>query len=678
MLMKLSFRNAKRQFNEYALFFITLTCAVASMYAFNALIFSDTVKALPDMEVLPYLIVAASLLIILIVGWIIGYMINYMLKRRSREFGVYMVSGIPNRKIALLLFLENGLIGLLAFVPGILLGMLLSQILEAVLLNMVGLSYTLHFGFSLSAAGLTLLYFFAMLLYSVRKNERWIRRVQLRDLLCYDRENEKARVFGSTSAVLIFGVSVLAACIGFWLIYFQPLGKGFDILIGTVLLLLFLFGFFMSVPAFLVARFGNRTDWKYRKHRLVPFRGFTAKVNSTSVVMGMLSVLFMLSVTFGGIGATIGLMVTKNVEAGAFDVMILHRGELGDFSRYASVIGQDYFAQGHAYGIYTDGETDFRSLYERAVTEAGRPDPLTYAEFEHDTCMVQSDYLKLRQLLGYENLQLDPSLCYVHCVPALEKDAKSLTAQPNGLQCAGYGFAEDGVFSEPFSQVNSYGNGSGYIIIVPDRAAEQMEIVYSVYAAVTERPLTPDDLKRITAACDGLTRLERSSAKSAPDGAPTLFVYEDMDYLSGKWMDKAELHYLYAMLICLFYLSLILEITGAAILATQVLGDWQMKQRQDGILRQLGMNERLVAGLNRRQLLQLFVLPLIPSFILSVCFVYICAKKILVNFLILPAVPDMIRIGQAFVLALVWFLLLYSVYYAAARICYGQRGISPF
>ena len=56
MLMKLSLRNAKRQFNEYALFFVTLTCAVASMYAFNALIFSDTVKALPDMELLPYLL----------------------------------------------------------------------------------------------------------------------------------------------------------------------------------------------------------------------------------------------------------------------------------------------------------------------------------------------------------------------------------------------------------------------------------------------------------------------------------------------------------------------------------------------------------------------------------------------------------------------------------------------
>ncbi len=225
MLMKLSLRNAKRQFNEYALFFVTLTCAVASMYAFNALIFSDTVKALPDMELLPYLIVAASLLIILIMGWIVSYMINYMLKKRSREFSVYMVSGIPNRKISTLIFYENSLIGLLAFVPGIVLGMLFSQILEAVLLNMFGLPYMLHFSFSLPTVGLTFLYFAIMLVYSIRKNGKWIRRVQLRDMLYYDQLNEKASVSGGISAVLIFSLSVLSGCAGFLLVYFQPVGK---------------------------------------------------------------------------------------------------------------------------------------------------------------------------------------------------------------------------------------------------------------------------------------------------------------------------------------------------------------------------------------------------------------------------------------------------------------------
>lgn len=127
MLRKLSLRNAKRQFREYLLYFVTLAFMVSFMYAFNALIFSDSVKALPNMEVLPFLIMAASLLIILVMGFIVGYMMNYMLKRRSREFSIYMLSGIPSRSISTLFFYENIIIGTLAFVSGLPVGMLISQ-----------------------------------------------------------------------------------------------------------------------------------------------------------------------------------------------------------------------------------------------------------------------------------------------------------------------------------------------------------------------------------------------------------------------------------------------------------------------------------------------------------------------------------------------------------------------
>lgn len=673
MLMKLSFRNVKRQFDEYTLFFVTLTSTVASMYAFNALIFSDTVKALPEMELLPYLIIAASLLIILIMGWMISYMVNYILKRRSREFSVYMVSGIQNRKISTLFFYENSLIGLLAFFPGILLGMLISQILEAVLLNMFGLPYMLHLVFSLPALGLTFLYFSAMLLFSIRKNGKWICRVQLRDLLYYDRKTENSSVPGNISAVSIFLLSVFCCVAGFLLICIQPLGKGYDILVGIVFLLLFLFGFFISTSAFLVTYFGNRSDWKYRKQRLITFRDFTGKIHSTSTVMGILSILFMLAITFGGIGTTVGLMAARNVEASAFDVLILHPGEQYDFSRYETIIQKSFPLQSHTYEIYTGGKTDFLSVHDQTIVEAGRSVHRTYAEFEYDTYMAYSDYLKLREMLGYQSLELDPALCYVHCVPALEKSFKELIRKQDGLKCAGYSFATDGIFSEPFSQTNDYGNGADYVIIVPDHAVSQMQIVYSVYAAKTQTPLSPSDIQSIIADCGSLTLLERMSAKTASSGAPTAFMYEDMDYLSGKWADKAEFSYLYAMVICLFYLAFILEISAAAILATQVLSDWQEKQRQDRILRQLGMNEQLVYKLNNRQLLLLFLFPIFPSLLLSGCFISICAKKILVLFFELPPTPDFLLIGQSLGISLVLFALIYGVYFVAAQICYEHR-----
>lgn len=57
MLKQLSIRNAKRQAREYMIYFITITCTVSFMYGFHALIFSDTVSSLPELEILFYMII---------------------------------------------------------------------------------------------------------------------------------------------------------------------------------------------------------------------------------------------------------------------------------------------------------------------------------------------------------------------------------------------------------------------------------------------------------------------------------------------------------------------------------------------------------------------------------------------------------------------------------------------
>ena len=67
---KLILRNAKRQLGDYVPYCITIACAVACMYAYNALLFSDKARQLPELEVLPYMIIAVTLLIILVMGWL--------------------------------------------------------------------------------------------------------------------------------------------------------------------------------------------------------------------------------------------------------------------------------------------------------------------------------------------------------------------------------------------------------------------------------------------------------------------------------------------------------------------------------------------------------------------------------------------------------------------------------
>ncbi|MDE6386681.1 MAG: FtsX-like permease family protein [Lachnospiraceae bacterium] len=662
MLRQLSLRNAKRQSKEYSLFFITLACTVSFMYAFNTLIFSDIIKTFSAAEVLPYMIVAASLLIVLVMGWLVGYMTNFILKKRNRELSIYMLSGIPNRSVSKLIFYENVLIGAFSFLLGLPIGILLSQILEAVIDHMLGISYAFSFYFSWNAAGLTLLYFLAILLHAVRKNRKWMRKINVHDLLLLDRQNEKALASGHASATLIFILSLLSGCAGAYLIIALPLGKGYDILIGIICLTIFLMGFFQSIPAFLVTRFAGRTEWKYRQNRLVTFREFTTKIRSISIVMGVLSVLFMLSLTFMGIGTSIYIIAEQHMEHRVFDVVILHPSELHDFSTYEDTLRRNFPVQSsHTYGIYTDEKKDFLTVRNKAVTEINQ---LIFAEYRHDTYMKQSDYKRLREMLSYESVPLDPSLCYIHCMPALEKDFRTFIREDIDLSCAGYSFAPDGIFCEPFNQMETYGNGWDYCVIVPDQAVSSMRVLHSLFAAITKSPLDSRDSEHVIQLCDGLVGLERNIAVAASnnEGATSL-TEQDADYLSGKWSDKESLMIFYAMAICLFYLALIFEIIGAAILSTQILSDHEKKQRQRHILQQLGMTEKLISKTNNRQFALIFLLPLLPALLISCCFVYAGALKMRSAVFHLTALDNHLWIAKSLGITYIFFLFLYGIYY---------------
>lgn len=150
--------------------------------------------------------------------------------------------------------------------------------------------------------------------------------------------------------------------------------------------------------------------------------------------------------------------------------------------------------------------------------------------------------------------------------------------------------------------------------------------------------------------------------------AVTSLIYTDKDYLSGKWVQKDSLSQIYVILICLVYLSVILEIAGTAILATQALSDGDKKKRQNRILGQLGMNEKMINRLNNRQLLLLFLLPVPPALIISGWLIYDGARRIVFDAPGMPVFRVSFGYGRRWGTALGFFVLVYGIYYTAVRI----------
>ena len=132
MLCKLAFRNVRKSISDYTVYFITLMFAVMFFYAFNSL---DAQQAIMDLnenkassaQVMLESIKVFSTFVAVALAILILYANNFLIKRRNKELGIYLMLGMGKGRVADILMMETLLVGVIALVVGLLLGILFSQ-----------------------------------------------------------------------------------------------------------------------------------------------------------------------------------------------------------------------------------------------------------------------------------------------------------------------------------------------------------------------------------------------------------------------------------------------------------------------------------------------------------------------------------------------------------------------
>ena len=165
MLYKISLNNIKKSIKDYAIYFFTLILGVAIFYTFNS-IESQTVmlnvsKNTHDIiKLLTTVLDGISVFVSFVLGFLIIYATRFLIKRRKKEFGIYMTLGMSKTKISKILVIETIIIGILSLGVGLLVGFVTSQGMSIVVVNMFNANMKkFEFVFSTSAMLKTLLYF---------------------------------------------------------------------------------------------------------------------------------------------------------------------------------------------------------------------------------------------------------------------------------------------------------------------------------------------------------------------------------------------------------------------------------------------------------------------------------------------------------------------------------------
>ena len=141
MLFKLSVKNMKKSFKDYAIYFLTLVLGVAIFYMFNSL---DSQQAMLEVsqsqrEIIKLMITMLSYIsvfVAVVLGLLIVYANNFLINRRKKEFGIYMTLGMGKRQISKIILMETILVGIISLIVGLVVGVFASQLMSILVAKM--------------------------------------------------------------------------------------------------------------------------------------------------------------------------------------------------------------------------------------------------------------------------------------------------------------------------------------------------------------------------------------------------------------------------------------------------------------------------------------------------------------------------------------------------------------
>ena len=650
MPKKLSLQNAKKQVVEYMIYIITMVITVALLLSFNMIIFSEEIAAIiNEKSILPLILITVSVLVVLVISALVKHITVFMVRKRSREFGLYMLLGVENNDIAKMFMFENYFIYVFVLIIGIFIGTLFYQILKAVICQMYATIYYFNFEFSSKAIILTLVYMGAIFSFVSISTSRSIRKFNVRDLLYLDNDNsdnrEKKYGLSATLIPLLLGIIGIAIIT---MSAFKNMPDG-STLFSLVLLSTATYGLFAVLLNHFTSRLKNN-KWKYTNIRVFVYRQFTTKLRSMFFLMIGASILITVALLSINWGVYFTTMVEKRVDAVAFDIALFSNEENTDFSKYLSYLKENNLLDSsYEYTLYTNKHNSF---YQETLRAVQGKFGFSISSETTDTFMCISDYNNLRDMLGLSSVVLDRNTYIIHCtvpnIAPFEKYTEEHTQLLIGDTICHFG----GIYSEDFMQQESCGNGNGFLIIVPDKVSEVLYEQKNVLVVKTLSSLSLTHIEDLNHIDKNVLILSKTGVRNQ---SASMAVYTVLP---------------------LFYFAFVSAAIACTLLSVQILS-WANKERKDYLtLDYIGVANHQKKTLLKKQLFLLYFVPVVPATLVNLFLFPVMTGNIVNDVNGVLQIASIISGIQQTVLTVCLLLVVYFFYYVATYMIY-KRTIIP-
>lgn len=641
--IKLSFRNIKKSFKDYAIYFFTLILGVAIFYVFNSIesqtVLLDVTNSTHEViDLMTNMLSGASVFVAFILGFLIIYASRFLIKRRNKEFGIYMLLGMSKRKISMILFFETILIGIISLAVGLGLGVLLSQLMSMLVANMFEADMTKYeFIFSSQACIKTIIYFGIMYVIVMLFNTVNIGKCKLIDLIQTNKKSEKVKMKNPMLCTIVFIISAIALGYAYYMVtggINETIKPPEDIFKPIVIGAVSTFFIFWSLSGLILKIVTSMKNLYVKGLNTFTFRQLSSKINTTVFSMTIISLMLFVTICVLSSALSLKNSMTANLdELAPADIQLEKR-----------VLNDDWLDQGYNEEQIKNSKLSIREILEKfdfnidSYLEESveynlyQTEELTFGDTLGDNwetikntytslipynvaddIMTISDYNKVAKFYGNEEYTIneDEYIIVADYDSMIEirnvalKDNQEITVfghtlKPKYNECQ-YGFVE--------MASNHINSG---IIIVPDDIVDDNYIVYnSIIGNYYTDSL--DEQREIQEQIKNLVNNPISLEYNLPS------INSKVDISEASIGTGALVTFLG------LYLGIVFLIASVAILALKELTESTDNKERYNMLRKLGADEKMINKSLFRQIAIFFMFPLLIAIIHSIFGITFCS-----------------------------------------------------
>ena len=693
MLFKLSIRNMKKSFKDYAIYFLTLVLGVAIFYMFNSL---DSQQAMLEVsestrsmiQLMIQVLEMISVFIAIVLGFLIVYANNFLVNRRKREFGIYMTLGMGRRQISSIILLETILIGILSLVVGLFIGIFGSQFMSILVAKLFEADMTeFTFVFSKDACIKTCIYFAVMYLAVIIFNTLTISRYKLINLLTAVRKNEKVKMKNPIISILVFIGSAVLLGYAYYLVTggVYELQTGDELLKPILMGIVGTVGIFWSLSGFILRIIQTRKNIYLKGTNMFVLRQLNNKINTNIASMSIICLmLFMtISVLSGSLSIKSALdsqlVKFTPVDVNLYKSAYLPESYVNSYTKQTAYYTEEQredSRQTVSYTLETNGYDmnrlkDIVEIPIYALPKWTLADSLgnyyestksQYSMLAYDmseAIIKVSDYNKIAELYGEEEYTVNDDEYIVLCNYEQMVDIRNQTLATNSnIEINGktyhskYNECKDGFVFMATTEINAG------IILVPDNFEFKDEWTEQYLLVANYNAETEEGKQEIenTLIGSGDTEFFENIQKKGInlDGSSKISITESSKGLST------------IIIFIAIYLGIVFLIASAAILALKQLTESSDNKQRYTILRKIGCDEKMINQALFRQIFIFFMMPLILAMIHS-----IFGIKFILSMLEVLASPD--ELLPSVIVTAVIIGAIYGVYFLATY--FGSKNI---